>query len=108
MTHLLLHKTPNSVSSEPGAADRNKFAHRLEMNLSEDEAKKIYAALDLGTRADAEEAWSKTFLLRPDTGRPKELLRSSPKDLIATCIMMLWSGVVLGHVTLRSDALKRS
>jgi hypothetical protein len=25
MTHLLLHKTPNSVSSEPGAAQFSKF-----------------------------------------------------------------------------------
>jgi hypothetical protein len=33
MTHLLLHKTPNSVSSEPGAAHSNRqrtFAVRLQ------------------------------------------------------------------------------
>jgi hypothetical protein len=87
---------------------RNKFAHRLEMKLTEDEAKKIYATLDPGTRADAEQAWSKTLLLRPDTGRAEELLRSSPKDLIATTIAMLWTGVVHGHVRLRAEAAKRS
>jgi hypothetical protein len=26
ITHLLLHKTPNSVSSEPGAAQRDAFS----------------------------------------------------------------------------------
>jgi hypothetical protein len=30
MTHLLLHKTPNSVSSEPGAAQgKNKTAKKV-------------------------------------------------------------------------------
>jgi hypothetical protein len=78
------------------------------MTLTEAEAKQIYSTLGAGTRVDAQQAWSAAYLKHPDAGRPKELLGSSPKDLIATSVLMLWSGVVLGHVTLRSDALKRS
>lgn len=86
---------------------RNKFAHRLEMKLTDNEAKLIYSALDSNTQAEAQQAWSAAYVIHPDSGRPKELLRSSPKDLIATSMLMLWSGVVLRHVTLRSNTLKR-
>jgi hypothetical protein len=85
---------------------RNKFAHRLDMKLTDEEAKQIYSTLDPIRKADAQQAWSKTYLLHPDAGRPKELLESLPKDLIATSIAMLWTGLILAHVTLRSDALK--
>jgi hypothetical protein len=85
---------------------RNKFAHRLEMKLTDEEAQQIYSALDSNTQAQTQQAWSTAYSLHPDSGRPKELLRSSPKDLIATSMLMLWSAVVLGHVTLRSNALK--
>jgi hypothetical protein len=87
---------------------RNKFAHRLEMKLTEDEAKRVYSTLDPSTQVDAQQAWSITCVLHPDTGRPKELLKSSPKDLIATCLAMLWVGVVHGHITLRAAGLKRT
>ena len=67
----------------------------------------IYSMLDTDTKAEAQQAWAAAHHLHPDTSRPKELLRSRPKDLIATCIIMLWLNVVLAHVSLRSDALKR-
>lgn len=86
---------------------RNKFAHRLEMKLTQREADIIYSMLDTDTKAEAQQAWAAAHHLHPDTSRPKELLRSRPKDLIATCIIMLWLNVVLAHVSLRSDALKR-
>ena len=87
---------------------RNRFAHRLEVKLTEAEASQIFAKLDSQTKADAVQAWAKAFLVHPDMGRPKELLKSSPKDLVATCIAMLWIGVVHCHVTARADSLRRT
>jgi hypothetical protein len=87
---------------------RNKFAHRLEMRLTEYEAKEIYSKLSTKDQADSQQAYSAALLVHPNSGRPKELLRTTPKDLIATCIVTLWGGVTLGHVTLYSDALKQT
>lgn len=87
---------------------RNKFAHRLDIRLTEDEAKKIYATLLPSVRADAEQSWTQTVHLRSDTGRPSDLLESSPKDLIAVSIAMLWMGVVGDHLKLRVDSIKHS
>jgi hypothetical protein len=72
---------------------RNKFAHRLEMKLTEEEAQKIYSTLDSSRKAEAQEAWTAACLGHPDIRRPQDLLRSSPKDLIATSIVdvVVWS-----------------
>ena len=84
---------------------RNKFAHRLEMKLTEQEARQIYSTLSSEYKADARQAWAATLLKRPNTGRPKDMLKTTPKDLIAVCILMLHSGVILEHVTLRHAAI---
>lgn len=87
---------------------RNKFAHQLDIKLTGDEAKKIYETLLPSIRADAEQSWAKTVHLRSGTGRPSNLLESSPKDLIAVSIAMLWMCVVGDHLKLRVNSMKRS
>ena len=80
---------------------RNKFAHRLNMKLTEQEARQLYSTLSSEDKADARKAWAATLLKRPDTGRPKDILKTTPKDLIAICILMLHSAVMVEHLNLR-------
>jgi hypothetical protein len=47
-------------------------------------------------------------LVPPYTDRPKKLPKATPKDLVAYCVLMLRSGVILGHLRLRRAALDRS
>jgi hypothetical protein len=75
------------------------------MKLTEQEARQIYSTLSSEYKADARQAYAATLLKLPNTGRPKDMLKTTPKDLIATCILMLHSGVILEHVTLRHAAM---
>jgi len=84
---------------------RNKFAHRLDMKLTSYEAKEIYSKLSPEYKTDARKAQAATVLKYPNSGRPKDLLKATPKDLIAVCIMMLRGGVLLEHLTLRHAAI---
>jgi hypothetical protein len=84
---------------------RNKFAHKLDAKLTEQDAKQLYNVLSPACRADIHQAYSEMLLKHPETGRPKKLLRTAPKDLVAHCALMLWGGVVLGHVKLRRAAI---
>jgi len=84
---------------------RNEFAHRLEMKLTDQEAKQLYSTLSAGGKADARKAYSKTLLKHPGTGRPKDMLKSTPKDLIAMCIVKLRGGLVFEHLRLRHKGI---
>jgi hypothetical protein len=86
---------------------RNKFAHKLDAKLIEQDAKQLYSALSSADKADLHQAYSAMLLKRPNTGRPKKLLRATPKDLVAHCVAMLRTGVILGHMKLRLAALDR-
>lgn len=80
---------------------RNKFAHRLGMQLTSQEARQIYSTLSPAQKTDARQAYASTILKHPNTGRPKDMLRTTPKDLIAICLLMLRGGVMIQHVNLR-------
>jgi hypothetical protein len=84
---------------------RNKFAHRLEMKLTEQEASQMYATLSSEYKADARKSWTATVLKHPNLGRTKDMLKATPKDLIAMSIMMLHGGVMLEHLSLRHAAI---
>jgi len=84
---------------------RNKFAHRLDMKLTEQEAKQIYQALSAEVRAEAHKGWSSMLLNYPESADyPKNMLKAAPKVLIATCMAMLRVIVVYEHVRLRARA----
>jgi hypothetical protein len=86
---------------------RNKFAHRVDMELTEREAKKVYETLDASVRADAQQAWATTYQRRPDSGRPESLLEAVPRDLIATSMSMLFFGILLEQLKRRRAAVER-
>jgi hypothetical protein len=99
-------------SLKPGLAAlgtlRNKFAHRLEMKLTIQEAKQIYSALSQEYKADARKAYATTRTKPAYSALPKDMLKTKPKDLIALCVLMLRGGVLLEHITLRHAAIVRS
>lgn len=86
---------------------RNKFAHRYEVELSEQDAKKIYEKIGCSRQADAEQAWAATFLKRPHEGRPANLRQAPARDLVAISMAMLFSDLLLQQLELRTAALRR-
>jgi hypothetical protein len=89
------------------SALRNRFAHELEISLREIDAQRIFLSLDASTRTDAATAWSVTHRKHPHTGRPPMLKDAKPADVLATSAVMLYQSIVLGHLTLRSAALRK-
>jgi hypothetical protein len=75
------------------------------MKLTDQEAKQLYSTLSAEVKANARKAYSKTLLKHPGTGRPKDMLKSTPKDLIAICLINLRGGLVLEHLRLRHKAI---
>jgi hypothetical protein len=87
---------------------RNKFAHRVDVELASQEAIQNYERLDNTSQADAQQAWSEAFRKSPDTGRPEHLLEARPRDLIASCMGMLFYGVLLEQLRRRRAALQNA
>jgi hypothetical protein len=74
------------------------------MKLTEQDAKQLYDALSSAHKADLHQSYSATLLKHPNTGRPRKLLRTTPKDLVALCVSMLRTAVAERHVKLRLRA----
>jgi len=76
---------------------RNKFAHRLDMKLSDQHAKDLWTTLTSELKTDMRKAYASARQKHLHTGRPPDMLKTTPKDLIAMCIVMLRGGVLLEH-----------
>jgi len=77
------------------------------MELTEQEARKIYEKLDTSVRLDAQQAWATTYQNFSDNGRPESLLEAAPRDLVATSMSMLFFGILLEQLKRRQAAIER-
>lgn len=89
-------------------AIRNKFAHQLNTKLTSEESRGLYSKFPPKIKTDMRQAYAATILKWPNTGRPKDMLKTTPKDLIAMCMLMLHTGVSHEHVKLRHAAITKS
>jgi hypothetical protein len=85
---------------------RNKFAHRLGMKLTAEEANKVYAALDETAKAEVHMGWSAAYLAHPSAGRPPAFLEAKPVDVLASSMVALFQGLMLAHLKARRAALR--
>jgi hypothetical protein len=74
---------------------RNKFSHRLDMTLGDEEVKNLYNSLGPQAKEVVQHSYARLRADFPEISRPKSVKKLAPKDLTMLCFVSVRGGVII-------------